>query len=382
MITQAEMDKAQAVLALVQSDWLEREGVTAVDLGFKWSHGHMTDQLAIRVHVEQKKAPHELAPSDLFPKEVDGVPIDVIEATYDLQTVIESEMGDAQLEAAVDGRGGRFDGVPLGVSIGSPRVTAGTLGAKVYDATTHEEMILSNWHVMVGSLNAQAGDAVWQPGRLDTGKEADEFANITRWVLGPFDACVAKLSGARPVLNTTIEDRVIDDVAAPRLGMRVWKSGRTTGYTEGFIDGVMMTVSLNYSAAGTHQIQSVFRVVPRPGAPPEEISLGGDSGSVWVDEESGKAVGLHFAGETGNQPEFALANDMILVARHLNILFPAQLPAEEPPSIPEPPVEPTPDPTPPEPEPPVDEDPMPPPLPSKQPSFWEVLLQFIRNLFK
>ncbi len=380
MVSQEDMDKAQAVLAQVQSDWLARDGVTAVDLGFKWSDGQMTDQISIRVHVAQKKNPEELTEADLFPKELDGVPVDVIEATYDIQTVVGSEMGDTQLEAAVDGRGRRFDEIPLGVSIGSPRVTAGSLGAKVFDATTHDPMILSNWHVMVGSLNAQEGDSVWQPGRLDGGKQTDEIATISRWVLGPFDACVAKVTDARPIFSKTLEDKPIEDVTAPRLGMRVWKSGRTTGYTEGFIDGVMMTISLNYSSAGVRQIQAVMRVVPRPGAPPAEVSLGGDSGSVWVDEESGNAVGLHFAGETGNQPEFALAIDMISVAKHLNVLFPAQLSVEEPPTPPEPPVDPTPDPTPPEPEPPVDEDPTPPP--TKQPSFWEVLIQFFRNLFK
>ena len=382
MFSQEEMDKAQAVLAQVQADWLKRDGVTAVDLGFKWSHGHMTDQLAIRVHVAEKKSPDELTEADLFPQEVEGIAVDVIEATYDIQTVFDPEMGDAQLEAAVDGRGRRFDSIPLGVSIGSPKVTAGTLGAKVYDATTREEMILSNWHVMVGALSAQEGDPVWQPGRLDGGKQNDVIAHISRWVLGPFDACVAKVVESRPVFSKTLEDKPIEDVAAPRLGMRVWKSGRTTGYTEGFIDGIMMTISLNYSAAGTRQIQSVMRVVPRPGAPPAEISLGGDSGSVWVDEESGKAVGLHFAGETGNQPEFAVANDITSVTKHLNVLFPAQLPVEEPSEPPVPPVEPTPDPAPPEP--PVDEDPTapPPPPPAKQPSFWEVLLQFFRNLFK
>ena len=388
MVSQEDMDKAQTVLAAVQADWLQRDGVTAVDLGFKWSDGQMTDQLAIRVHVAQKKAPEVLTEADLFPKDLEGIPVDVIEATYDIQTTIESEWEDAQLEAAVDGRGERFDEIPLGVSIGSPRVTAGTLGAKVFDATTHEAMILSNWHVMVGSPAAQAGDPVWQPGRLDGGNQGDVVANISRWVLGPFDAAVAKVAEARPVSAKTVEDKLIEDVVAPRLGMRVWKSGRTTGYTEGFIDGVMMTTSLNYRSAGRKELRSVLRVVPRPGSLPTEVSLGGDSGSIWVDEESGKAVGLHFAGEVGDAPEFALANDIISVTDHLGVIFPAQLPPDEPtqpeppvdPVPAEPPVEPVEDPDPPEP--PVEPDPVELPPPPKSPSFWEVLVQFFRNLFK
>ncbi len=390
MVSQEDMEKAQTVLQQVQTDWLRREGVTAVDLGFKWSGGKMSDQLAIRVHVAQKIVPEALTEMDLFPKELDGIPVDIIEATYNIQMVVESEGEAAQLETAVDGRGERFAEIPLGVSIGSPKVTAGTLGAKVFDANTHEAMILSNWHVMVGSLNAQAGDPVWQPGQLDGGNAGDVIAHISRWVLGPFDAAVAKVSENRPVLAQTIENKEISDLLAPRLGMTVWKSGRTTGYTEGFVDGIMMSTSLNYRTAGVRELRAVFRIVPRPEAPTTEVSLGGDSGSIWVDKTSGKAVGLHFAGETGDDPEFALAHDIISVTDHLGVLFPAQLPIEptqpDPvvdPITPPPPVDPVVDPAPVEPDPPVAIDPIPlPPPPTKSPSFWEVLLRFFRNLFK
>lgn len=333
MITPEEMAKAQAALAKVQIDWLAREGVTAVDLGFKWSQGEMTGQLAIRVHLAEKKPLAELSEDEIFPEEVDGIPVDVIEAVYGLQLMLE---GGAQLEAAVDGRGQRFAEIPLGVSIGCATVTAGTLGAKVYDAATHEAHILSNWHVLVGSLTAPPHEAIWQPGRLDGGQAHDKFAEVSRSVLGPFDAALARLTDERPVLETTLEGGPIADVTAPQLGMMVWKSGRTTGCTAGFIDGIMMTTQINYGAAGVHRLEQVFRIVPRPGSPPaEEISLGGDSGSIWVDEASGRAVGLHFAGEVGDSPEFALAHDINPVMARLGFIFPAQLSVPEPPAEPE-----------------------------------------------
>ena len=106
--------------------------------------------------------------------------------------------------------------------------------------------------------------------------------------------------------------------------MRVWKSGRSTGYTEGIIDGIKMKVSLPYGDLGIKQLDRVFHIVPRPGAGDVEISRGGDSGAVWVDAESGKAVGLHFAGESANLPEHALANEIISVAESLNVRFPNQ----------------------------------------------------------
>ncbi|HRQ41039.1 MAG TPA: hypothetical protein PLD25_24245 [Chloroflexota bacterium] len=363
MITPEEMAKAQAVLEKVQVDWLAQEGVTAVDLGFEWSHGAMTGRLAIRVHVARKKPPTELSEDELFPKEIEGIPVDVIEATYGIQIMLE---GDAQLEAAVDGRDQRFTEIPLGVSIGCPNVTAGTLGAKVYDAATQEAHILSNWHVLVGLPTAPPNEAIWQPGRLDGGRSSDKFAEVTRSILGPFDAALARLTGERPVLEETLEGDPIADVAVPQLGMLVWKSGRTTGRTAGFIDGMMMTTQLNYGAAGVRRLEQVFRIVPRPGSAPTEISMGGDSGSIWVDEASGKAVGLHFAGEVGDDPEFALAHDINPVMARLDFIFPAQLPPPEPPVEPEPPAEP---------EPPVTATP-PPTL-----TWWQRFVNWLRDLF-
>jgi len=319
-ITPEEIARAEAVLASIQDEWLQRPGVTAIDLGFKWTQGEMTGQLAIRVHVAQKKPAFQLSSEELFPKEVEGIPVDVIEATYAPQTVLQ-----ARLEQALQNRGQRFEIVPLGVSIGSRFTTAGTLGAVVVDGQTGEEMILSNWHVLAGRRDVDAGLPILQPGWIDGGTRDDNIiAELARWVLGPYDAAVARLTGVRAVEHKTIEGRAIEDVAEPRLGMRIWKSGRSTGYTEGFIDGIRMTVSLGYQGVGTRILESVFHIVPRPGAGNIEISIGGDSGAVWVDEESGKAVGLHFAGEVDNGPEHALAHDINPVLRALKVRFPAQ----------------------------------------------------------
>lgn len=324
-----QMAHATAVLNSVREEWLARDGVTAVDLGFKWSQGLMTGKLSLRVHVAQKRPVAELSEAELFPEEVDGIPVDVIEAEYGLQLL----PGGAQLEAAPAARTHRYDPVPLGVSVGNPRITAGTLGAKVYDATTLQPMVLSNWHILVGSPTAVPGEPIWQPGPLDGGGSADTFASLSRFVLGPHDAAVAGLNNTRQVLTETVEGDALEDVTGPQLGMLVWKSGRTTERTTGFIDGVQMATSVNYGAAGVRLMQQVFRVVPRPGAGNVEVSMGGDSGAIWVDEASGKGVGLHFAGEIGNAPEHALAHELQPVLTLLHVLLPAQLPAPPEPDI-------------------------------------------------
>ena len=120
--------------------------------------------------------------------------------------------------------------------------------------------------------------------------------------------------------------------------MLVWKSGRSTGLTRGFVDGIKMKVAMNYQAMGVHMLQEVIRIVPRPGGIGGEISIGGDSGSVWVDEDSGKAVGLHFAGEVGNNPEHALAHDIDVIFEALQVHFPTEPPPVIEPPVIEPPV--------------------------------------------
>jgi hypothetical protein len=70
------------------------------------------------------------------------------------------------------------------------------------------------------------------------------------------------------------------------LGLRVRKSGRTTGVTRGRVTGLDAVVEVEYRGR-----TAIFR-----GQIVSDIaSRGGDSGSLVVDEQ-GRAVGLLFAG--------------------------------------------------------------------------------------
>ena len=77
----------------------------------------------------------------------------------------------------------------------------------------------------------------------------------------------------------------------PRLGMRVRKHGRTTGYTEGIVDKVNATVKVGYT--GGREAYFTNQVLTRA-----SMSQGGDSGSLIVDMDSQNAVGLLFAGSS------------------------------------------------------------------------------------
>ena len=89
-IPESEVDAAMEEMRKVRKDWLRRPEVTAVDVGFKFKDGQMTDELAIRVHVK-RKLPREAIPEyELFPEQVGPFLVDVIEAEYGPQDVFES----------------------------------------------------------------------------------------------------------------------------------------------------------------------------------------------------------------------------------------------------------------------------------------------------
>lgn len=73
--------------------------------------------------------------------------------------------------------------------------------------------------------------------------------------------------------------------------MVVTKRGRTTGVTKGKIIDTDFRFVLNYDGVG--KIAFTRQVLC------ERYTDGGDSGSLVVDAETGKVVGLHFAGANG-----------------------------------------------------------------------------------
>src|SRR5207244_6144249 len=55
-------------------------GVYTVRAGLKWQGGRLTDQPALIVYVRRKLPLEEVAPRDRVPREIAGMPTDVVEA--------------------------------------------------------------------------------------------------------------------------------------------------------------------------------------------------------------------------------------------------------------------------------------------------------------
>ena len=147
----------------------------------------------------------------------------------------------------------------VGCSIGHSKITAGTLGCFVKDRATGEILILSNNHVLANENDAQEGDKIIQPGKVDGGKvSSDTIGQLSRFVkLKKTRANLidCALSSIKTTINSN--PRKLGSfgniaglgAAVVVYGTDVRKVGRTTGETKGRVtayelDNVVITYDI------------------------------------------------------------------------------------------------------------------------------------------
>ena len=326
---------------LAQEDLLRRRGVVGVAVGFRNFNERVTDQLAVAVLVDQKKPVEALGADDLVPQQVNGMRTDVVEV--------------GRLEALVDPRERFRPHVPAGVSIGHYKVTAGTVGAVVFDRNTGEPLILSNNHVLANSNDAEIGDAILQPGPTDHGARPDDVvAKLHRFEmlrfysdygqgpappssnppLLPTGGCdivelfvsvgntIARINGSSKRLtavpapmaqtseNPIVPNQVDAALARPNNPMLFQQSiatiGRPNGTknaqlgmqirkhgrTTGYTEGTVMLLNATVDVSYGENLQARF--IGQIITSP--MSQGGDSGALIIEGDSLNAIGLLFAG--------------------------------------------------------------------------------------
>lgn len=292
---------------------LKKRQVVATGIGFKSTLAGQTPDLSIVCSVKKKEAISKLSAGDIVPRNLNGIPTDVIET------------GTIRAQQPPTGR---FRPAPGGVSIGHIGITAGTLGCLVKKG--EQLFILSNNHVLANSNDAQIGDPILQPGPFDGGSfPQDHIADLHQFVPITFeggqtecsfantvidilnfgcqligsqtrygaytikaadnlvDAALGKPLNPDDVENTILQIGPIQGTAQGELGMAVKKSGRTTGFTTGVIQQIDVTANVQY---GPGQIAR-FSDQLMAGA----MSQGGDSGSAVLNDND-QLVGLLFAG--------------------------------------------------------------------------------------
>lgn len=216
--------------------------------------------------------------------------------------------------------------IALGSTGINPKIgcNAGTLGSKLKDANA-KVYILSNYHVMVNSMTDMPGDSIQHAAPADTdgclSAGTVNVGNVADWVPlvdgkpSTVDAAIALTTDA-----LTSPTAVILDVGTPlsqpvvaAKGMKVRKSGRTTGDTHGVVTGIDATVGpIDYGELTTiffDQIEIIGAQATDKNGKPLPIlpnyasfSEGGDSGSLVVTDSGNESyaanapVGLLFAG--------------------------------------------------------------------------------------
>lgn len=225
-----------------------------------------------------------------------GVPIDVIQARYFPSIQSPASEGSSGVfvgapqtsdelnneEQVLTGRS-RVNPLVGGISIGNGAGPAGTLTTIVWDRTDGTPCVLSNWHVLAGSASATVGQPCYQPALFDGGTKADTIAHLKRWHFGELgDAAIAELSGSRHYASGEVLGlwRSLTGHQEPALGMVIRKWGRTTGFTEGFIDGIQLATNIDFGNGVVRFFKNQFHIAPLFSG--EDVSQGGDSGSLVV----------------------------------------------------------------------------------------------------
>jgi hypothetical protein len=314
-----------------------RQNVHALGIGKKIVKGKVTSTRCVRLYVAQKYALAFLSSSDHLPREVDGIPTDVIESAPAF--ILRARSGKPgriksaalSLPQCTSARKDKVRPLVAGISTAHLGVTAGTLGYFCRSTKPGDDpgqvFVLSNNHVYADVNRAHLGDELRQPGPADGGVDSNyRIATLQRWVpirLGGsqanrVDAAIGKLSpGVAYTLEVCSIGQILG-VAKAAEDMAVCKHGRTTGYTEGVVDDesydALIGMDHNDSSltALFEDQMRLKRTDPYP-----SLGLGGDSGSLIVQKAGRKAVGLYFAGPP--RGDYGVANPIDDVLNELQV---------------------------------------------------------------
>ena len=313
--------RARLALRKATRDFMFDPNVNLIGIGHPEHNGQIAEnEIAIRVHVNQKLSGVALEAATAagytrpIPSEINGFPTDVLQGTYHLH---QWQAWRGWWRPATSGNERAMSADPMrgGISISDEfHMAYGTLGGKVYDRATGEEMILSNWHVLAGDWRARRGQLIYQPGRLDGGTFSNASAHLTRHAMEVnLDAAVASLTGRRRLINEQLGLGPVLGVSNAQLGDEVVKSGRSSYITYGRIVEINSVARMRYGYL-ERLVRDVMIIDPWNGG---EVSRPGDSGSWWLNRATRQAVGLHFAGS--DMPERALALNMQSVLDALGV---------------------------------------------------------------
>lgn len=313
-MTAREFDP-QAVAA-AREELLRIPGVHMVNPGRRWTNGQMTDDQALIVYVRRKLPLEAISPRDRVPREIHGMPTDVIEAEHprrrDVEDPTESELPlydeqqYAQVRGGISGEGAGGQG------------TIACIGRATDTTNNNRLIVLSNHHVFAGKGSGE-GASVYQPSKSccccghTIGKVLRSRHTTTgEWVRRQpsqtsIDAAIALLDGGIQCLAEIqigvgggATDLVRGVAASAQIvsGLRVKKRGIRTGPTVGSVS----TSSADYSTSDDKALAYHAQMEITPDVPAGttsgafRFSAPGDSGSAVMTSAGDEVIGLLWGG--------------------------------------------------------------------------------------
>jgi len=303
LVSEEELRPAIEVQRKNENKLFDNPGVVAVGVGLSedWSGP------AIHVYLNVN-APR--ASASAISSRINGVPVRVFET--DEIKAIDGPPGNNHKQAFAPP-------VPMGVSTSSASVfggiaSVGTLGYRVFRLGQPNNVgYITNNHIAGSSgpnhcpVKINPANlppfrlAQCQPSVFEVGNSCSPIGNLVQAVpiimgglyQNTVDAAFVKSN--RNLVNKTILD--IGDpspkLQAPAVNLTVRKSGRTTGFTQGTIQTINVTVNVSYGACGIARFVGQIAIVPGNFAAP------GDSGSPILGDTDSlgrrRPVGLLFA---------------------------------------------------------------------------------------
>lgn len=191
----------------------------------------------------------------------------------------------------------------------------GTLGCFLRRVSGGTEQIfaLSNNHVLADTNRLPIGTQIVQPGpEVAPPGPGDVFAALSAFVpiqfpatrLNPvvnrLDCAIAIVTDRKAIRTGTIfgVKKFTPQVLTPVPGMRVIKSGRTTGVTTGIVTATRVNgVQINYGTQSAPRIATFNDTISIVGDGGVPFSAPGDSGSIIIDRDTDRPVALLFAGD-------------------------------------------------------------------------------------
>lgn len=248
---------------------LNKKDVVAYGVGTKYTKGFDTGRQAICVFVKKKLPEAMLLAEEKISKKLGGFETDVFECGEIIP---------------MTGHRGRHRPVQGSISGKVSGGTSCTLGLVVYK--NGKKGIWTNEHCAHFQKD-RTGSHFLQPSPGDGGLNQDSIGIITDPPRISNDK-INKIDGIFIPLSVEGETKIFNHGdypkkwVEPRLGLKIWKIGRTTGRTEAVITHINMTANVNFGGnLGVNRFFPTFFAIQNNW----DFIAGGDSGSIVMCEE-------------------------------------------------------------------------------------------------